>query len=199
MSMDNGWAFPDLDSVIDEATFDQSIAKAPVLDDRDRRLIELENVLGQKNEEIIRLTQVISQLKHEKSEDAARLIALTESIHEVIPVMKNQLVALVSEMVNKISYKVIKHELTNNSEIMPSLINAYIKELGESELIEIEVGSEDYEKLNHIQFDTKAKWRVNPSLSCGDMIVNSEISAIRVKLNEVVEKITSEHYESNSQ
>lgn len=195
MSLDNGWTFPDLNSVIDEKSFDKGIRVKPEIDERDKRLFEMENVLNEKNAEIIKLNQTIHRLSEQKSDDAARLIALTEAIHGIIPEIQSELVTLISEMVNKVSHKVLQRALSNDDNLLPSLIKALISELGQSELIQIEVSEPDYQKFNHIQFDTKAKWRVNPNLQAGDVIVTSEIAGIRLVLNDVINRLTRELYE----
>lgn len=188
----DGWAFPHLNSVIDEQTFDKNLEKSEQRDERDRKIIELENLLNQKNEEIIKLNQTIQFLEGEHSESEGRLIALTEKIHHLIPGIKMQLTQIVIEMVKKISKKVLKHELSSNHEVMTALIKIYMDEFEKNELIEIEVSEQDYAKLNHIQFDTKAKWSVNAELKAGDIIVNSQLSAIRLVVNDLIDNMTSE-------
>lgn len=192
MSYNNGWAFPSIDGVIDEQTFDKNIEKSEKRDERDKKMIELENELNQKNEEIIRLNNRVKLLENQHSESEHRLITLTEKIHQIVPEIKLQLTQLVIEMVKKVSKKVLKHELASNHEVMTALIKVYMDEFEKNELIEIEVSEEDYSKLNHIQFDTKAKWSVNTDLKSGDMIVNSQLSAIRLVINDVIENMTSE-------
>lgn len=195
MSLDNGWTFPDLNSVVDEKSFDKTINKSPEIDERDKRLFEMENLLNDKNAEIIKLNQIIHRISEQKSEEAARLVSLTEAIHGIIPDIQNELVTLISEMVNKVSHKVLQRTLSNDNELLPNLIKALMTELGQSELIQIEVSEADYQKFNHIQFDTKAKWRVNPHLQAGDVIVTSEIAGIRMVLNDVINRLTRELYE----
>lgn len=195
MSLDNGWTFPDLNSVIDEKSFDRGIRIKPEIDERDKRLFEMENLLNEKNAEIIKLNQALHRLSQEKSDDSARLVALTQAIHAIIPDIQSELVTLISEMVNKISHKVLQRTLSNDDSLLPNLIKALISELGQSELIQIEVSDSDYQKFNRIQFDTKAKWRVNPHLQAGDVIVTSEIAGIRLVLNDVINRLTRELYE----
>lgn len=195
MESNNGWAFPDLNSIIDDASLDQNQCAAPELDERDKRLLELEACLTSKNQEIIRLTNQLTQLNEAKSEEADRLIALTTSIHNLIPQLKNEIISLVSEMVSKISHKVIQREVVGNQQLMMDLIKAYVLELGKSELIQIEVSPVDYEKMKQLPFDTKAKWSVNAHLQPGDIVVTSEIAGIRLVLNELINRMVSEHHE----
>lgn len=195
MESNNGWAFPDLNSIIDDAKFDEDQHAAPELDEKDKRLLELEACLTIKNEEIIRLTNQLTQLKETKSEEADRLIALTKSIHDLIPHIKNEIIGLVSEMVSKISHKVIQREVVGNQQLMMDLIKAYVLELGKAELIQIEVSPSDYEKMKQLPFDTKAKWSVNPEFQPGDIVVTSEIAGIRLVLNDLINRMVSEHHE----
>jgi flagellar biosynthesis/type III secretory pathway protein FliH len=195
METSNGWAFPDLNSIIDDANLDEKQNIAPELDEKDKRLLELETCLTAKNQDIIRLTNELAALNQAKSEEADRLIALTQSIHDIIPRIQNEIVSLVSDMVAKISHKVIQREVTMNQQLMMDLIQAYVLELGKAELIQIEVSPSDYEKMKQLPFDTKAKWQVNAELQPGDMVVTSEIAGIRLVLNDLIHRMVSEHYE----
>ena len=195
MDSNNGWAFPDLNSIIEGVTFDENQRAAPELDEKDKRLLELEACLIKKNEEIVRLTNQLTQLNEAKSEEADRLIELTKAIHELIPHIKNEIISLVSEMVSKISHKVIQREVVGNQQLMMDLIKAYVLELGKAELIQIEVSPTDYEKMKLLPFDTKAKWSVNPAFQPGDIVVTSEIAGIRLVLNDLINRMVSEHHE----
>lgn len=195
MTSNNGWAFPDLNSLVEGATFNAEAERTPELDEKDRRVIELENSIREKNEEIVSLTKQLTQLQAQKSEEADRLIELTKAVHEIIPVVKSEIVDLVSEMVNKISHKVLQREIVGNQALMMDLIQAYIAELGQSELIQIEVNPIDYERMKQLPFDTKAKWSVNPKLEPGDVIVTSEVSGIRLVLNDLIHRMVSAHHE----
>lgn len=192
MSLTNEWAFPSLEGGVDEKTFDRNIDKRNELDERDKRLIELENMLNSKNEELVHLRGELLKIESLKSEHENQLITITNAIHNIIPDIKAQIASLIVEMVNKISVKVLRHEIDSNHQIMTSLIQGYITELEKNELVKIEVGPDDYERLNQIQFDTKAKWSVNPDMKKGDVIVHSEVSAIRLVLNDMIDQITGE-------
>lgn len=195
METSNGWAFPDLNSIVDDANFNEKENRVPELDEKDKRLLELEACLTEKNQEIVRLTNELTQLNEAKSEEADRLIALTKSIHDIIPLIKTEIISLVSEMVGKISHKVIQREVVTNQQLMMDLIHAYMLELGKAELIQIEVSPSDYEKMKQLPFDTKAKWQVNAELQPGDILVTSEIAGIRFVLNDLIHRMVSEHHE----
>jgi flagellar biosynthesis/type III secretory pathway protein FliH len=195
METSNGWAFPDLNSIMDDANFSEKESRAPELDEKDKRLLELEACLTAKNQEIVQLTNELTKLNEAKSEEADRLIALTQSIHNIIPLIKTEIIHLVSDMVGKISHKVIQREVTTNQQLMMDLIHAYVLELGKAELIQIEVSPSDYEKMKQLPFDTKAKWQVNAELQPGDILVTSEIAGIRLVLNDLINRMVSEHHE----
>lgn len=195
MTSNNGWAFPDLNSIVEGSTFNAEANHTPELDEKDRRVIELENVLREKNEEIVSLTNQLTKLQAQKSEEAARLIELTKAVHDIIPVVKSEIIDLVTEMVSKISHKVLQREIVGNQALMMELIQAYVTELGQSELIQIEVNPTDYERMQQLPFDTKAKWSVNPKLEPGDVIVTSEVSGIRLVLNDIIHRMVSGHHE----
>lgn len=195
MSSNNGWAFPDLNSLIEESNVSADANKTPELDEKDRRVIELENCLREKNEEIVSLTKQLTQLQATKAEEADRLIELTKAIHNIIPLVEAEIIDLVSEMVNKISHKVLQREIVGNQSLMMELIQAYVNELGKTELIQIEVNPTDYERMKQLPFDTKAKWSVNPKLDPGDVIVTSEVSGIRLVLNDLIHRMVSTQHE----
>lgn len=195
MTSNNGWAFPDLNSIVEASCLNAEASRAPELDEKDRRLIELESILREKNEEIVSLTKQLAQLQALKSEEADRLIELTKAVHDIIPLVKSEIVDLVSDMVKKISHKVLQREMVSHETLMMELIQAYINELGQSELIQIEVNPTDYERMKQLPFDTKAKWNVNPKLEPGDVIVTSEVSGIRLVLDDLIHRMVSAHHE----
>lgn len=193
--MDKGWTFPDLNEILEPNGFDKVMTKNATLDENDRRLLELEKLVEDKSNEILQLQQHIHEIKNIKIEEEQRLIQLTHAIHNMIPALNAEIMTLVSDMVKKISHKVIQREIADDHAIMKKLIEDFITELGKSELIQIEVSQSDYEKLGQLPFDTKGKWCVNNQLSAGDVIVKNEVAGIRLKVEEAIKRLLSDAHE----